>query len=104
MSMTNAVTPELALSYLGALSTDLRAAAVLDATGAHLAGDAALAARAAALLQDAGPGDVRRAPLGGDTLFAARSDRHAIAVQMGPHALPALVVCDLRATLEDLAA
>jgi len=36
--MTASLTPALALDYITALSADIRAAVVLDAAGAHLAG------------------------------------------------------------------
>src|SRR5687768_6217280 len=53
--MPPALTPALALEYVHELSADVRAAVVLDAAGALLAGPAALAAPARALL-DAGAG------------------------------------------------
>ena len=48
--MPPALTPDLALAYVRELSADVRAVAVLDAGGALLAGDAAVAAAAAPLL------------------------------------------------------
>ena len=44
MTTRAALTPAGALGWLGSLSIDVRAAAVLDADGAVLAGDPALAA------------------------------------------------------------
>ena len=101
--MTAALTPQRALDYLATLSTDLRSSAVLGPDGALLAGDAALAATAAAALQRA-PGEtlVREALPSGVTLTAARSASHAVAVETGPHALASLVAMDLRNVLGDL--
>jgi hypothetical protein len=79
------LTPALALAYLHELSTDVRAAALLDAGGQCLAGDPSLAARADALL-------VERSPSGA-----------AIVVEAGPHALLPLLRHDMRTVLGDLA-
>jgi hypothetical protein len=94
-----ALSPEGALAWLGSLSVDLRAAAVFDATGACVAGDAKLARRAAAAL-DAAPGALTAA--GADGVLAVRSERHAVAAAVGPRALERLVVADLRAALDAL--
>jgi hypothetical protein len=101
--MTAALTPERALEYLATLSTDIRASAVLGPGDALLAGDPALAATAAAALGRS-PGEdlVRELLPSGVTLTAARSSSHAVAVETGPHALPALVAMDLRNVLGDL--
>ena len=85
MTTRSALTPAGALGWLASLSVDLRAAAVLDAAGAVLAGDGALA-RA---------GD---AP----DLIVARSERHAIVVRTGPRALERLLRADLWAALAGL--
>ena len=61
MTTRAALTPAGALGWLGSLSIDVRAAAVLDADGAVLAGDPALA----------------RARGGRATSMVARSERHA---------------------------
>lgn len=100
--MTDAVPAPIALAYLATLSADLRTAVVLDSAGAILAGDATLEPHAARLLAGAAPAVARKAPYGDGTLYAARSDTHALALAMGPQALEAVVVHDLLATLRDL--
>ncbi|UTI66976.1 hypothetical protein NBH00_12380 [Paraconexibacter antarcticus] len=92
----------IALAYLATLSADLRAAVVLDAGGAILAGDAALEPHVARLLAGAPPDAARQTPYGDGALFAARSGAHALGVAMGPQALEAVVIHDLLATLDDL--
>jgi hypothetical protein len=84
MTTRSALTPAGALGWLASLSIDVRAAAVLDAAGAVLAGDPALA-------QAEGP-----------DVMVARSARHAIVVRTGPRALKRLLQGDLRAALEGL--
>jgi hypothetical protein len=83
-SRRSPLTPNAALGWLRSLSIDLRALAILDADGAVLAGDPALA----------------RAGEGG--LVVARSGQHAIVVRPGPKALERLVRADLQAALEAL--
>ena len=101
--MTAALTPERALAYLATLSTDIRSSAVLGPGHALLAGDPGLAeAAAAALERSPGEAVVREALPSGATLMAARSPSHAVAVEIGPHALAALVALDLRNVLGDL--
>jgi hypothetical protein len=85
MTVRPALTPAGALGWLGSLSVDVRAAAVLDAEGAVLAGDPALAG----------------AREGGDVMVA-RSERHAIVVRTGPRPLKRLLRADLRAAVEAL--
>ena len=85
MTARAALTPAGALGWLGSLSVDVRAAAVLDAEGAVLAGDPALAA----------------AQEGGDVMVA-RSERHSIVVRTGPRPLKRLLRADLRAAVEAL--
>ena len=77
--------PDAALGWLRSLSVDIRAAAVLDASGAVVAGDPALA--------DAAPG--RR-------VLVARSARHAIVVRHGRRALEGLLRADMDAALAAL--
>ena len=79
------LTPKAALGWLRSLSVDIRAAAVLDASGAVLAGDPALAGAA---------------PTRG--VLVARSDGHAVAVRHGRRALPGLLQADMRAALDAL--
>jgi hypothetical protein len=76
------LTPEAALGWLRSLSVDIRAAAVLDASGAVLAGDATLAGAA--------PG--RR-------LLVARSQRYSIVVRHGRRAMSGLLRNDVQAAL-----
>ena len=84
MTTRSALTPAGALGWLGSLSVDVRAAAVLDAEGAVLAGDPALAAA------------------GGPDVMVARSEGHAIVVRTGRRPLKRLLEADLRAALEGL--
>ena len=85
MTTRAALTPAGALGWLGSLSIDVRDAAVLDADGAVLAGDPALAGL----------------PEGKDVVVA-RSERHAIVVRTGPRPLRRLLAADLRTALEGL--
>ena len=100
--MTSAMTPELAQDYLATLWVDLRGVAVLDGTGARLAGDEALATRAAALMAGVPAGEARRASDSASVIYAVRSGSHAIAVSVGSEALEAVVIGDLLAVLADL--
>ena len=85
MTTRAALTPAGALGWLGSLSIDVRAAAVLDADGALLAGDPALAAA----VDDA-------------DVIVARSERHAIVVRTGPRTLMRVLKGDLRVALAAL--
>ena len=85
MTTRVALTPGGALGWLESLSIDVRAAAVLDADGAVLAGDPALAAAAE----------------GGDVIVA-RSEAHTIVVRTGPRALKRLLRADMRTALDGL--
>jgi hypothetical protein len=85
MTTRAALTPAAALGWLASLSVDVRAAAVLDAGGAVLAGDPALAgARESA------------------DVMIARAERHSIVVRTGPRPLRRLLRADLRAALDAL--
>ena len=98
--MTSRALPaHTALGWLRSLSIDVRAAVVLDGDGAVLAGDEALAARAAAALAAAAPGTLE---IRADGLLAVRSSRHAVAAEVGPRALPGLHLADLHAVLAAL--
>ena len=85
MTTRAALTPAGALGWLGSLSIDVRAAAVLDADGTVLAGDPTLAGTPE-----------------GEGVMVARSDGHAIVVRTGPRALKRLLEADLRAALAAL--
>jgi hypothetical protein len=92
-----ALSPAGALAWLRSLSIDLPAAAVLDASGAVLAGDPALGARAAEALRAGVTDEVRV----GD-LMAVRAGGHTVAAAVGRLALERLVRCDLAAAAEAL--
>ena len=79
------LTPQGALGWLRSLSVDIREAAVFDAAGSLLAGDATLA----------------DAPTGRGVLVT-RSDRHAIVVRHGRRALQGLLRADMQAALAAL--
>jgi predicted regulator of Ras-like GTPase activity (Roadblock/LC7/MglB family) len=96
-----ALTPELALAYLGELSTDIRAAVVLGPDGEPVAGSHDLAAAARELLRLCGGAGVEvLTPRG--SVFAVRVGDYALAVVTGRFALPALVRYDVRRVLGDL--
>lgn len=115
------LTPELALRYLDELSTDIRAAVLLDSAGrvaaAHSAGGDAPADRLgelAARLFDRADEAAKAAPAfegqvaqveattAEGAVFAVRADGWTIAVVAGRFALPSLMFYDLRAVLSDL--
>ena len=100
-AMTAVLTPGAALARIATLTPGLRAAAVLDADGALLAGDAELAARAREALHSAGSAPQARTP---DGLHAVRAGDRAIAAQAGPGVLGGLLLADLRDALALLAA
>ena len=95
--------PHHALEYLTALSADIEQAAVLAADGSLLAGPEELAEPARALLAAAPEADDIEVSTAVNTVFAARSDDHAVVLVCGRFALPALVRFDLRLVLADLA-
>ena len=101
--MTDALTPDQALEYLRTLSADIDEAAVLAADGSLLAGPEDLAEPARALLAAAPEADDVEVSLAEGSVFAARSDTHAVVLVCGRYALPALVRFDLRVVLTDLA-
>jgi hypothetical protein len=101
--MTDALSPAQALEYLRTLSADIEEAAVLDADGSLLAGPEALAEPARALLAAAPDAADLEVSTAASSVFAARSDRHAVVLVCGRFALPALVRFDLRMVLADLA-
>jgi hypothetical protein len=119
MTPGSPLTPHAALGWLRSLSIDLLELAILDAEGAVLAGDAALARGADAALArgaDAPLAQGADATLargsdaalaqgegaGNERLIVARSGQHAIVVRPGPKALERLVRADLQAALEAL--
>jgi predicted regulator of Ras-like GTPase activity (Roadblock/LC7/MglB family) len=115
------LTPELALCYLDELSTDIRAAVLLDGAGrvaaAHsaqgeppaerlgeLAGQLFEQADAAAKATPGFEGAVAQieATTADGAVFAVRAEDWTIAVVAGRFALPSLMFYDLLAVLSDL--
>ena len=108
-----ALTPELALQYLGELSTDIKASVVVSADG-----------RTAATSRPGEPGDRLRqltqelfehadaadpqvvtqveVSTGTGAVYAVRDERWTIGVVTGRFALPSLMFYDLRLVLGDL--
>ena len=108
-----ALTPELALEYLGQLSTDIKASAVVSADG-----------RASAASKPGEPGDRLRELMselferadaadehvvtqievstGEGAVYAVRDERWTIGVVTGRFALSSLMFYDLRMVLDDL--
>jgi hypothetical protein len=103
MSPAPTLTPQLALDYLRELSADIRAGVVLDPGGALLAGPENLAEPARDLLKAAGDATELQVTTADGSVYAARSERHTIAVVTGRFALPSLIRYDLRLVLGDLA-
>ncbi len=85
MTTAPPITPHAALGWLQSLSVDIEAAAVLDASGAVLAGDPELA--------DAQPEK---------RLIVVRSGQYALAVRHGPRALLGLLEADAQAAVAAL--
>jgi predicted regulator of Ras-like GTPase activity (Roadblock/LC7/MglB family) len=115
------LTPELALRYLDELSTDIRAAVLLDSAGSVAAAHAAqgdppaerLGEMAGHLFEHAGraadaahafEGEVAQVEITTQdgAVFAVRAEGWTIAVVAGRFALPSLMFYDLRAVLSDL--
>jgi predicted regulator of Ras-like GTPase activity (Roadblock/LC7/MglB family) len=115
------LTPELALRYLDELSTDIRAAVLLDGAGrvaaVHPEGEAAppdkLGELAAGLFEQAemaaqgahgfdGSVTQLEASGGEEIVFAVRAQGWTLAVVAGRYALPSLMFYDLNAVLSDL--
>jgi predicted regulator of Ras-like GTPase activity (Roadblock/LC7/MglB family) len=115
------LTPDLALRYLDELSTDIRAAVLLDSTGkpaaAHApAGDPPadkLGELAVRLFEQAataagatnafdGPVTQLEVTVADGTVFAVQAAGWTIAVVAGRFALPSLMFYDLNAVLSDL--
>jgi len=115
------LTPELALRYLDELSTDIRAAVLLDSDGRLAAAHRAdgeppedkLAEQALRLFERAeeaastlhafeGPVTQVEATTADGAVFAVRAEGWTIAVVAGRFALPSLMFYDLRAVLSDL--
>lgn len=111
-----ALTPALALDYLDELSTDIRGAVLLDASGALAAGwhgDEERAERlreplvellrqADAVAGEGGPASQVEVTTGRGAVFCVRDERWTLAAVTGRFALPSLVFYDLRHVLADL--
>ena len=111
------LSPEVALDYLGQMSTDIVAAVLLDEAGrlaahsatddetgdrlAELAGELFERAGRAAPEHMDGVGQVEVVTLDG-AVFAARDREWTVAVVAGRLALPSLMFYDLRSVLSDL--
>jgi hypothetical protein len=100
--MPPALTPELALDYVRELSADVRAALVLDARGALLAGPFELAEPARALLGAGGEAAEIEVAAAGGVVCAVRSSAHAALAVCGRFAIGGVVREDLRAALAAL--
>ncbi len=100
--MTAALTPSLALDFVTALSADITAAVVLDSDGEPLAGRAALAHHARALLATAPQATQFEGHVKDGAVYAARDSQHTIVVVTGRFALGRLTRHDLRTALSAL--
>src|SRR4051794_37832796 len=108
-----ALTPDIALDYLGELSTDIRAAVIVDATGdlaAVTGGDEErgqkMRALAIELLDEAaaaGEGvDQVEVVTAEGSVFAVRGESWTVAVVAGRQPLASLMFYDLRNVVRDL--
>lgn len=111
------LTPELALDYLGELSTDIRGAVVLDRDGALAAGPPDEPERAERMRElvlelleraDAAAAGGRahqvEVNLAGGSVFALRTEQWSIGVVATRFALSSLMFYDLRSVVSDLGA
>jgi hypothetical protein len=104
-----ALTPDLALDYLGELSTDIRAAIVLDAGGALAAvtGDdrergERMRELTTELLDAAAGGDQVEVVTTEGSVFAVRGDSWTVGVVAGRQPLASLMFYDLRNVVREL--
>jgi hypothetical protein len=97
-----ALSPAGALAWVRSLSIDVREAAVLDASGAVLAGDPALGVRAAAALSAADAADPAATEVRDGDLMAVRAGGHAVAATLGGLALERVARHDLAAAARAL--
>jgi hypothetical protein len=104
-----ALTPDLALDYLGELSTDIRAAIVLDSGGALAAvtGDdrqrgERMRELSTELLDAAAEGDQVEVVTTEGSVFAVRGESWTVAVVAGRQPLASLMFYDLRNVLREL--
>ena len=103
-----ALTPELALDYLGELSTDIRAAVVLNRDGGLAAGTPDLGERlrepVIELMESAAPARQVEVKVAGGAVFAVRGDDWTVAAVTRRSALSSLMFYDLRSALSGLGA
>jgi hypothetical protein len=110
-----ALTPELALRYLGELSTDIKASVLLSADGRTAAAsrpgevgdqlrDLTVELFEQADAADAEPVSQVEISTGDGAVFALRDERWMLAVVTGRFALSSLMFYDLRSVLGDLEA
>ena len=104
-----ALTPDLALDYLGELSTDIRAALVVDRDGqvAAVTGDdrergERMRDLATQMLDVASEGDQVEVVTTEGSVFAVRGDSWTVAVVSGRRPLASLMFYDLRNVVADL--
>jgi len=104
-----ALTPDLALDYLGELSTDIRAALVVDRDGqvAAVTGDdrergERMRDLATQMLDVASEGDQVEVVTTEGSVFAVRGDSWTVAVVSGRRPLASLMFYDLRNVVRDL--
>jgi len=100
--MTRALSPPTALERLSEMSPHVREAIVLDGRGRRVAGASALTEPARELLAAAPEAAELEVAATRGTVYAARSEGHAIAVVAGRGALPALMLYDLRMLLAEM--
>jgi hypothetical protein len=98
----SALTPALALEYVRELSADVRAAIVLDAEGALLAGPPELAGPARALIAAGADAAELEAVSEEGVVCAVRSPAHSAIAVCGRFAIPGVVRQDLRAAVAAL--
>ncbi len=104
-----ALTPDLALDYLGELSTDIRAALVIDRSGevAAVTGDDTrrgerMRELAIDMLDAASDGDQVEVVTTEGSVFAVRGESWTVAVVAGRMPLASLMFYDLRNVVRDL--
>ena len=104
-----ALTPDLALDYLGELSTDIRAAVIVDAQGdvAAVTGDdrergEKMRTLALELLDAADGSDQVEVVTADGSVFAVRGEAWTVAVVAGRQPLASLMFYDLRNVVKDL--
>jgi hypothetical protein len=102
MSPAPTLTPPLALDYLRELSADIVSGVVLNPKGALLAGPQELGDAARDLMNAAADAEEIHVNTADGSIFAARSEKHAVVVVCGRLALPSLIRYDLRLVLADL--